>query len=64
MPLEHAAGAGNMELFNALIKAGANGGAGWRGCHGRNTARIGRSRVETRKWYLYLACLPPVPSRT
>lgn len=30
VPLEHAAGAGNMDLFNVLIDAGANGDAGWR----------------------------------
>ena len=35
VPLEHAAGRGDLELFNKLLGAGANGSAGWRGCHGR-----------------------------
>lgn len=35
VPLEHAAADANLDLFNALIGAGANGRAGWRGCHGR-----------------------------
>ena len=35
VPLEHAAADGNADLFNALIGAGANGRAGWRGCEGR-----------------------------
>lgn len=35
VPLEHAASDGNLDLFNALIKAGADGSAGCRGCHGR-----------------------------
>lgn len=30
-PLEHAAPAGNVEIFNALIGAGADGSAGWTG---------------------------------
>lgn len=34
-PLEHAAAAGNAELVGLLLRAGANGKAGWRGCHGR-----------------------------
>ena len=34
-PLEHAAAQGDMELFTRLMDAGADGGAGWRGCHGR-----------------------------
>lgn len=34
-PLEHAAADGNTDLFTRLIHAGADGGAGWRGCHGR-----------------------------
>lgn len=36
VPLEHAAGRGNLDLVNALIEAGADGSAGWRGCRGRN----------------------------
>ena len=35
VPLEHAAARGNLGLFNKLLEAGANGGAGWRGCDGR-----------------------------
>ncbi|CAN0094282.1 unnamed protein product [Scytosiphon promiscuus] len=34
-PLEHAAARGNVNLFTRLMDAGADGGAGWRGCHGR-----------------------------
>ncbi|CAN0302547.1 unnamed protein product, partial [Pylaiella littoralis] len=34
-PLEHAAAKGNMDLFTRLMDAGADGSAGWRGCHGR-----------------------------
>eukprot|EP00752_Nemacystus_decipiens_P004658 g4248.t1 len=34
-PLEHAATRGNLDLVKRLLKAGANGGAGWRGCRGR-----------------------------
>eukprot|EP00903_Cladosiphon_okamuranus_P006808 g6636.t1 len=34
-PLEHAATRGNLDLVTKLLKAGANGGAGWRGCRGR-----------------------------
>ena len=35
VPLEHAAARGNLDLFDKLLGAGANGGAGWRGCDGR-----------------------------
>ncbi|CAM9435338.1 unnamed protein product [Ectocarpus fasciculatus] len=34
-PLEHAAARGNLDLFTRLMDAGADGSAGWRGCHGR-----------------------------
>ena len=34
-PLEHAAAKGDMNLFSRLMDAGADGGPGWRGCHGR-----------------------------
>ncbi|CAM9895141.1 unnamed protein product [Ectocarpus sp. 8 AP-2014] len=34
-PLEHTAAEGNLDLFTRLMDAGANGEAGWRGCHGR-----------------------------
>ncbi|CAM9169936.1 unnamed protein product [Ectocarpus sp. 8 AP-2014] len=34
-PLEHAAGTGNRDLVDKLLGAGANVGAGWRGCHGK-----------------------------
>lgn len=36
MPLEHAAARGNLDPFNALLEAGANGSAGWRGCRSRS----------------------------
>ena len=35
VPLEHAAARGNLDLFNKLLGAGANGAAGWRGCRDR-----------------------------
>ncbi|CAM9972558.1 unnamed protein product [Scytosiphon promiscuus] len=35
VPLEHAAARGNVTLVDTLLGAGANGGAGWRGCRGR-----------------------------
>ncbi|CAN0533316.1 unnamed protein product, partial [Ectocarpus sp. 8 AP-2014] len=35
VPLEHAAAKGNLDLFTRLMDAGADGEAGWRGCHGR-----------------------------
>ena len=35
VPLEHAAARGNLDLFNKLLRAGADGGAGYRGCRGR-----------------------------
>ena len=35
VPLEHAAARGNLDLFDRLLRAGANGSAGWRGCRGR-----------------------------
>lgn len=35
VPLEHAAARGNLDLFNSLLGAGADGSAGWRGCRGR-----------------------------
>lgn len=34
VPLEHAAHTGNIDLFNALIGAGADGSTGWEGCPG------------------------------
>lgn len=34
-PLEHAVARGNLGLVNRLLRAGANGRAGWRGCRGR-----------------------------
>ena len=35
VPLEHAAARGNLDLFNKLLGAGADGSAGWRGCRNR-----------------------------
>ena len=34
-PLEHAAGTANYELVKKLLNAGADGSAGWKGCHGK-----------------------------
>eukprot|EP00903_Cladosiphon_okamuranus_P016609 g15321.t1 len=34
-PLEHAVAEGDKDLALSLLKAGANGGAGWKGCDGR-----------------------------
>eukprot|EP00752_Nemacystus_decipiens_P002389 g2255.t1 len=34
-PLEHAAGTANYDLVQKLLKAGADGSAGWKGCHGK-----------------------------
>lgn len=36
VPLEHAAASGDFDLVEKLLRAGANGGAGWKGC-GRRT---------------------------
>ncbi|CAN0437460.1 unnamed protein product [Ectocarpus sp. 12 AP-2014] len=50
-PLEHAAAEGNLDLFTRLMDAGANGKAGWRGCHGRTllgAAAFGRSEKMVR----------------
>ncbi|CAM9688614.1 unnamed protein product, partial [Sphacelaria rigidula] len=35
VPLEHAAAGGDVALVNDLLAAGANGEAGWKGCHNR-----------------------------
>ncbi|CAN0545577.1 unnamed protein product, partial [Ectocarpus sp. 12 AP-2014] len=35
VPLEHAASRGNLSLVERLLRAGADAGAGWRGCRGR-----------------------------
>ncbi|CAN0169566.1 unnamed protein product [Pylaiella littoralis] len=35
VPLDHAAAGGNSDLLNVLLEAGANGSAGWKGCHNR-----------------------------
>eukprot|EP00752_Nemacystus_decipiens_P014367 g12779.t1 len=46
VPLEHAAARGNLNLVNTLLKAGADGSAGWRGCRGRtllDAAAVGGS---------------------
>ena len=49
VPLEHAAADGDAGLFGALIEAGADGSAGWRGCHDRTllhaAARGGNAEV-------------------
>ena len=35
VPLEHAAARGNLDIFDKLLGAGADGSAGWRGCRNR-----------------------------
>ena len=49
VPLEHATARGNIDLFNKLLGAGANGAAGWKGCDGRTmldaAARGGNEEV-------------------
>ncbi|CAN0293693.1 unnamed protein product [Ectocarpus fasciculatus] len=35
-PLEHAVAEGNQHLASTLLRAGADGGAGWKGCDGRS----------------------------
>ena len=40
-PLEHAAGTGDHELVDRLLKAGADGSAGWRGCDGKTLLHAG-----------------------
>ncbi|CAM9830945.1 unnamed protein product, partial [Ectocarpus sp. 8 AP-2014] len=51
-PLEHAAATGNRDLVDKLLGAGANGGAGWRGCYGKTllhaAAEGGNVHVITR----------------
>lgn len=50
-PLEHAAAAGDLEVVETLLLAGANGGAGWRGCLDRSllcaAVQSGNHRVVT-----------------
>ncbi|CAN0125752.1 unnamed protein product, partial [Hapterophycus canaliculatus] len=41
VPLEHAAGTGDQHLMDKLLRAGANGRAGWRGCHGKTLLHAG-----------------------
>lgn len=36
MPVEHATAAGDVELVNDLLAAGADGKAGWKGCFDRS----------------------------
>lgn len=36
VPLEHAAAAGDGDLVNVLLSAGADGRAGWQGCNNRS----------------------------
>ncbi|CAM9342649.1 unnamed protein product [Scytosiphon promiscuus] len=40
-PLEHAVGSADKDLVGKLLKAGANGGAGWRGCDGKTLLHAG-----------------------
>ncbi|CAN0302656.1 unnamed protein product [Pylaiella littoralis] len=52
-PLEHAAAKGNMDLFTRLMDAGADGSAGWRGCH-RRTLLGAAARGKNEKMVLAL----------
>ena len=36
VPLEHAAGKGDIDLVGKLMKAGVDGSAGWKGCEGKS----------------------------
>ena len=36
VPLEHAAGKGDVDLVGKLMKAGVDGSAGWKGCEGKS----------------------------
>ena len=49
VPLEHAAGTANADLVDKLLKAGADGSAGWKGCEGKTllhaAAEGGNERV-------------------
>lgn len=35
-PLEHATGTADLDLVQKLLKADADGSAGWKACHGKN----------------------------
>eukprot|EP00903_Cladosiphon_okamuranus_P016991 g15660.t1 len=39
--LEHAAGTVNLDLVRKLLRAGADGSAGWPGCHGNTMLNAG-----------------------
>ncbi|CAM9703933.1 unnamed protein product, partial [Scytosiphon promiscuus] len=41
VPLEHAAGTADYDLVAKLLKAGANGNAGWRGCYAKTLLYAG-----------------------
>ncbi len=61
-PLEHAAARGNLDLVLRLLKAGANGSAGWRGCRGRtllDAAALG-GNPEVLSALLRAGCRPDV----
>eukprot|EP00752_Nemacystus_decipiens_P009801 g8749.t1 len=41
VPLEHAASTANADLVDKLLKAGADGSAGWKGCNGQTLLHAG-----------------------
>eukprot|EP00752_Nemacystus_decipiens_P004447 g4060.t1 len=62
VPLEHAAAQGNFRLVQRLLKAGANGGAGWIGCRGRtllHAAAVGGNE-DVVTALLHAGCVPDV----
>lgn len=43
-PLEHAAGTGNADLVDRLLKAGVDGSAEWKGCNGTPPLKVETSK--------------------
>ncbi|CAM9796486.1 unnamed protein product [Ectocarpus fasciculatus] len=62
-PLEHAVAEGDKDLALTLLKAGANGGAGWKGCDDRTllqaAAEGGNAEVVRTLLDLEEDCTPP-----
>ena len=61
-PLEHAAARGNFDLVQRLLEAGADGGAGWRGCRGRtllDAAALGGNE-DVMTALLQAGCVPDI----
>ena len=64
VPLEHAAARGDFDLVDRLLKAGANGSAGWRGCRRRtllDAAALG-GNADVLSALLQAGCGPDVNS--